>query len=261
VRAVTPILPLAAAPPPGEVLVCCLAIPRGLDPAVASQLRAALPDDERARHDRYGDAGAAAEFLCGRALLRAALSTWSPSPHPSWRFRANAHGRPSLDHPEPAAHFNLSHTRGMVTLSLGRDPMVGVDVERLDRKVRPLEVADRFFSPEEVASLRALPEARHRDRFLALWTLKEAYIKARGMGLALPLRAFTFSPDEAPPTVSFAPALDDDATRWRFARADLDTGHRVAVAAKVPRLRVHIARIELDALASHVGLPRAAAGV
>ena len=250
-----PLLPVAAAPPNGEVLLCCVAIPRRLSPALTERLRAALPDDELARHDRFGDPGAAGEFLCGRALLRASLSAWAPVERRAWRLRPNAHGRPAVEHPSPPAHFNLSHTRGMVVLALGADPAVGVDVERLDRRVRPLEVADRFFSPAEVADLRALDPGLHRDRFLALWTLKEAYIKARGMGLALPLRAFSFSPDEAPPRVRFEPSLGDDEARWRFARVDLATGHRVAVAARVPRLTLRLAPVDVDALADHVGLP------
>ncbi|MDB4929139.1 MAG: 4-phosphopantetheinyl transferase [Myxococcaceae bacterium] len=244
-----------APPGPGEVLVCCVEIPRALPPETTARLRAALPDDERARHARYGHEGAAGEFLCGRALLRAALSAWSPVAHDAWRFSLNAHGRPAVEHPASEVFFNLSHTRGLVALALGRDPAVGVDVERLDRAVRPLEVADRFFSPDEVAGLRALPDARHRDRFLALWTLKEAYIKARGMGLALPLREFSFAPDDEPVRVRFAPSLDDDAARWRFARVDLDSGHRVAVAARVERLSVRVLRVDLAALAALVGLP------
>ena len=249
------ILPLTAPPPSGEVLLCSVMIPRRLPPAVMVRLRAALSDEECARHARFGDDGAAGEFLCGRALLRAALSTWAPVEHRAWRFALNAHGRPSIDAPTSPLHFNLSHTRGMVVLVLGADPSVGVDVERLDRSVRPLEIADRFFSPREVDGLRALPPEQHRDRFLALWTLKEAYIKARGMGLALPLRDFSFSPDDAPPRVRFEASLGDDATLWRFARVDLASGHRVAVAAKVPRLRLHHAAVDLDSLADRVGLP------
>lgn len=257
----SPLLPLASTPPPGELLVCCVEIPRRLPSDVTARLRAALPDEECARHARFGDEGAAGEFLCGRALLRAALSTWAPVERRAWRFALNPHGRPGIADPSSPLHFNLSHTRGMVVLALGADPSVGVDVERLDRSVRPLEVADRFFSAAEVEGLRALPAERHRDRFLALWTLKEAYIKARGMGLALPLRDFSFWPDDAPPRVRFEPSLGDDEARWRFARVDLGSGHRVAVAAKVPRLTLHVARVDLDALVHHVGLPHTAAAV
>lgn len=253
----TPLLPFAAPPPSGEVLLCWVNIPRQLSPTVAARLRTVLPDDELARHDRYRDGPSAVEFLCGRALLRASLSSWAAVERRAWRFAVNAHGRPAVEHPPSPVHFNLSHTRGMVALVLGADPFVGVDVERLDRNVRPLEVADRFFSPAEVEALRALPAEHHRDRFLALWTLKEAYIKARGMGLALPLRAFSFTPDATGAQVRFDPDLGDDEASWRFSRADLPTGHRVAVAARVPRLRVHLASVTLEALAEHVGLPHA----
>ena len=253
----SPLLPSPAPPPPGEVLVCALEIPRALPPELASRLRALLPDDERARHDRFSHAGAGAEYLCGRALLRSSLSTWAEVPTHAWRLALNAHGRPSVSAPHraPAVHFNLSHTRGMVVLALGLDPKVGVDVEHLARTVDPLEIADRFFSTTETADLRALPAARHLDRFLALWTLKEAYIKARGMGLALPLQDFTFTPDAAPPRVRFDPSLGDDHDAWRFWRSDLPSGHRVAVAARVARLDVRVARVDLEALARGLGLP------
>lgn len=255
------LLPASSPLPPGEVLLCCVDIPRRLPEELTTRLRRALPEEECARHARFGDEGAAGEFLCGRALLRAVLSTWAPVERRAWRFAPNPHGRPGIASPDSPLHFNLSHTRGMVVLALGCDPWVGVDVERLDRSVRPLEVADRFFSPVEVDGLRSLPAERHRDRFLALWTLKEAYIKARGMGLALPLRDFSFSPDASPPSVRFEPSLGDDESRWRFERVDLDSGHRVAVAAKVPRLTVHLSRVDLEALASHVGLPHTAGAV
>ncbi len=250
-----PLLSLTAPPPSGEIVLCSVIIPRRLAPSLTARLRAALSDEECARHARFGDDGAAGEFLCGRALLRAVLSTWASVDQHAWRFALNAYGRPSIDAPPSPLHFNLSHTRGMVVLVLGVDPSVGVDVERLDRSVRPLEVADRFFSTREVDGLRALPVEQHRDRFLALWTLKEAYIKARGMGLALPLRDFSFSPDDAPPRVHFEASLGDDSRLWRFARIDLPSGHRVAVAAKVSRMRVHHEALDLDTLAEHVGLP------
>lgn len=259
----SPLLPLDAPPPSGEVLVCCAALPAALPAELVARLRSLLPDDELARHDRFRHEGAAGEYLGARALVRAALSSWSPVDPRAWRFAVNEYGRPSVEAPltAVATHFNLSHTRGMITLALGRDPLVGVDVEPLARSVDVLPIVDRFFSASEAAALRALPPAQHRDRFLALWTLKEAYIKARGMGLAIPLGDFSFEPDGDPVRIAFAPALDDDPGLWRFHRVDLDARHRVAVAAKVPALTVRLARVDLDAIARVVGLPAALSGV
>lgn len=217
---------------------------------IVGRLRALLSDEELERHDRFRHEGAAMEYLCARALVRRALSSWAPVDPEAWRFEANEYGRPSVAGPETAepVHFNLSHTRGMVVLALGRDPLVGVDVEPIDRTVDVLPIVDRFFSTTEAAALRALPVERHRDRFLALWTLKEAYIKARGMGLAIPLGDFSFSPDDDPVRIAFAPTLDDEPAAWRFHRLDLDGRHRIALAAKVPTLAVRMEHIGLHEL-------------
>ncbi len=259
----TPLLPIDAPPPHGEVLLCHVEIPPALPAALVARLRSALPDDELARHDRFRHEGAAGEYLGARALVRAALSSWSPVDPRAWRFAVNEYGRPSVEAPSTptAVHFNLSHTRGMIVLALGRDPLVGVDVEPLARSVEVLPIVDRFFSASEAAALRALPPSQHRDRFLALWTLKEAYIKARGMGLAIPLGDFSFEPDGDPVRIGFAPSLDDDPTLWRFHRVDLHDRHRIAVAAKVPALTVRFARVDLDDVARCVGLPAARSGV
>ena len=94
---------------------------------------------------------------------------------------------------------------------------IGVDVERLSRVTKPSLIADRFFAPAEVAALRALPEPQQRQRFFELWTLKESYIKARGLGLAIPLHQFWFAePDGDPVAISFGPELPDDPHAWQF---------------------------------------------
>jgi 4'-phosphopantetheinyl transferase len=143
-------------------------------------------------------------------------------------------GALSLD---PAHHstdlcFNLSHTDGLVVLAIARQP-VGVDVEWLDRRGRTIELADRYFAPTEITALRALPETAQRDRFFDLWTLKEAYIKARGLGLALPLGGFAYSDFETPPlSIAVDPTLADRPdSEWSFGTWDRpDTRHRVAAA-------------------------------
>ncbi len=114
---------------------------------------------------------------------------------------------------------------------VAKDLEIGVDVEDTERKSETVGVADRFFSPREVAALHALPEAAQRGRFFDYWTLKEAYIKARGMGLAIPLDQFSFLLDGAPPIrIAFDPRLGDDAATWQFERFTLTARHRTAVA-------------------------------
>ncbi len=115
-------------------------------------------------------------------------------------------------------------------VSVGRE--VGVDVERIDRQLVH-DVAERFFSEREVADLRALPIDEQETVFFDYWTLKESYIKARGLGLALPLGQFTFlrTPGRAP-SIAFAPELHDDPTSWQFAQFWPTSEHRMAVAVR-----------------------------
>ena len=107
---------------------------------------------------------------------------------------------------------------------------VGVDVERLARRTATMDVARRFFAPAEVATLERVPEAAREETFFAFWTLKEAYLKARGLGLSAPLGAFAFDLSAEPPHVSFEPPIDDRPDRWQFARRAPGPLHRLAVA-------------------------------
>ena len=127
-------------------------------------------------------------------------------------------------------HFNLSHTRGLIAVGVASGRDLGVDVEFVDRGLTQ-DVAGRFFAPAEVRDLRALPDDQQAVTFFDYWTLKEAYIKARGMGLALPLDQFAFALDgDRPPTIAFGPAIADDPARWQFFQAWPLPRHRLAVA-------------------------------
>jgi 4'-phosphopantetheinyl transferase len=125
-------------------------------------------------------------------------------------------------------NFNVAHTPGMVVLAVGRVARIGVDVEASDKKRVPLSVARRYFSEREVAALDALaPEARPQ-RFLRLWTLKEAYLKAVGAGLAGGLDRMTFTLGEDA-RIGFEHHEDPDAGRWAF-REFRPPGYLLAVA-------------------------------
>jgi 4'-phosphopantetheinyl transferase len=174
-------------------------------------------------------------FLLTRALVRTMLSRYAGVPPAEWAFIANVHGRPEiLDRPRgvPDLRFNLSHTEGLIAcaVTIGRE--VGVDVEHIQRRLTH-DVAGRFFAPSEVSRLKALPDDEQARAFFDYWTLKEAYIKARGFGLALPLAdfAFTLSP-AAPPQIAFEPALEDDPATWQFAQDWPTPVHRLAVAVR-----------------------------
>ncbi|MCC6621519.1 MAG: 4'-phosphopantetheinyl transferase superfamily protein [Deltaproteobacteria bacterium] len=168
-------------------------------------------------------AGARGQFLTGRWLLRGVVGPLSGVAPEALVVRESERGALELD----GVYVNLSHTDGLVALAVSATP-VGVDVEDRQRPGRTVELADRFFAPSESRALRALPPERQRDRFFDLWTLKEAYIKARALGLAIPLASFAFDLDA--PTLGFTTTTEPDASRWEFARLDPTPRHRLAVA-------------------------------
>jgi 4'-phosphopantetheinyl transferase len=194
-----------------------------------------LAPDERARAARFVQPADRARFITGRWLARTMLSRYAAVAPRDWPIVIDDRGRPHLAHqPSGAAdlRFNLSHTRGLVACGVTAGREVGVDVEHTGRELL-YDVPERFFSPREVADLRRCTESEQQSVFFDYWTLKEAYIKARGLGLALPLRHFSFVLDGSDtPSVAFAPELDDDPTSWQFALFRPTDCHRLAVAVR-----------------------------
>jgi len=192
-----------------------------------------LAPDERARRGRFVFEKDRHQFLVTRGMIRTLVGQYLDVDPAACRFAADRYGRPSLTHPagRPLA-FNISHTAGLVTCAIARDGEIGVDVEDTTRDVTP-DLPRRFFSPDEAAALEALPEPARKVRFYEYWTLKEAYIKARGMGLSLPLDGFSMLLEAgAPPRIRFTSTLEDAAENWQFAQFRPTPRHCLAVAAR-----------------------------
>jgi len=207
-----------------------------VDARLLSHLSALLSEDERRQQTRFHLADDRLRYLLTRAMVRTVLSRHAAVDPADWAFTVNAYGRPEIANPHPDARtlrFNVSHTRGLIALAVSREREVGVDVENVLERPVSTGIADRFFSPAEAAELARLPATRRQDRFFEYWTFKESYIKARGLGLTLPLGQFTFHriPGRAP-TISFAPELHDDPSSWQFAQFWPTRDHRMAVAVR-----------------------------
>ena len=205
------------------------------DPGVLRRYRALLSDDERERLDRYHFPKDRHIGLLTRAMVRCLLSRYCDVAPSRWRFRTNRYGRPEIATPERARslRFNVAHTTGMVVILISRNREVGVDVEGLPYLGPCLEIADRFFSPAEVTALRALPAPKQPSRFIEHWVLKESFIKARGMGLSLPLADFSFGITgrlDEDIEIRFDSSLEDDPERWQFSLEALGDKHVVATA-------------------------------
>lgn len=195
-----------------------------------------LSADELVRYRRFLVPEPAQTFLAARVVLRTLLSTYCLLDSRQWRFEINRWGRPFIANPDapPDLTFNLSHRRGFIVclIACGRD--IGVDVEDQCSGGTPLlDIAERFFSPSEAAALRRLPASRQLGRFYELWTLKEAYIKARGQGLSLGLAKFSFTVTGETASVCFDPDFEDDPVAWDFRFFRPDAEHLVATAARL----------------------------
>jgi 4'-phosphopantetheinyl transferase len=104
----------------------------------------------------------------------------------------------------------------MLVLAVSRTHAVGVDVEALTRKVELLALAQRYFATHEYEDLRDLEDSAQRERFFTLWTLKEAWLKARGLGLQIPLDDFSFNLAGKHPVIEFGPQLSEKSEEWQF---------------------------------------------
>jgi 4'-phosphopantetheinyl transferase len=202
------------------------------DRATLDLYDALMAPEERTKQRRFRFARDRHDCLVARALVRATLSRYADPGPASWRFEQNRYGRPRLVPGQCGAdlRFNLSHTRGLIALAVTVGHEIGVDVESLSRPGETVAVADRYFSAVEIHALRALPENRQRERFFEYWTLKESYIKARGMGLALPLDQFSFLLDDQEGIgIEFDPRLDEDPEHWQFDLRRPTADHMLAI--------------------------------
>jgi 4'-phosphopantetheinyl transferase len=194
-----------------------------LDEAAVALWLPALDQQERERAARFVFSRHRVQFIAAHALLRAALSRLAGARPAAWRFVADPNGKPSAYLGASAAElsFNLSHTEGMAGIAAiaRRDYCLGFDVEPIGREV-DLAIARRFFCRDEVEWLDALPEGQRRAGLIRLWTLKEAFIKAIGKGLAQDLASFCFDPCTA--RIRFTPGLLERPADWHFEQRALD---------------------------------------
>ena len=207
-------------------------------------VEALLDAEERAQLHRFVFARDRDLYLAAHIALRTRLSLYAETPPASWRFVKNRYGRPEIACSSGASRlrFNLSHTRGLAAVAITLADDVGVDVENTRWREPPLEIADHYFAPAEVTELHARSLIDQRERFFDYWTLKEAYIKARGMGLALPLDKFAFQlVADGEPRITFDAALHDDPCAWQFALRRIGGCHRLALALRCKRpLRIQV---------------------
>jgi 4'-phosphopantetheinyl transferase len=214
------------------------------DPDVARRCRALLTADESAACDAFRDEADRRSALVARALARTTLSRYASVAPDAWRFERAAGGRPEIASPTGTRlRFNLSHTRELVACAVALDAEVGVDVERVADHADLLDLAATVMSDDEFAAFRRLPSADRPRRFFATWTLKEAYLKARGVGLALSPKTIRFDWSAAGRVhATFDADARDDPSQWWFALSAAEADHLLALSVRgsgpAPTLRV-----------------------
>ncbi len=207
-----------------------------LSEGAADACSAMLSEDERIRWQRFRFGRDRREFLATRVLVRLALSHYRATAPQAWRFSRNQFGKPAIE-PDCGLRFNLANANDLVACIISEGAEVGIDVEPHARNSQIAELAPSVFSPLELAQLDALSAVEKLDRALSLWTLKEAYIKARGMGLSLPLQGFSFLFGGAEGIrLELDPGLCDKAGRWQFCLLE-HAGHRTAVMTEMEATR------------------------
>ena len=187
-----------------------------------------LSPEEKKRAGRFAIDGARRDFVVSRGMLRELLAAYLNTRPRDIVLRYGAHGKPSVSQngAESTVRFNVSHSRGFALFAFGLEAEIGVDVERIRTEFPGREIAERFFSEQEVAALGELPPEQSSEAFFRCWTRKEAYVKARGGGLQIPLRSFSVGLDEDQQIV------DERGKEWSIYPFEPETGFAAAVAAE-----------------------------
>jgi 4'-phosphopantetheinyl transferase len=204
-----------------------------LAPERVAALRETLAADERARAERFRFPVDRARSIVARGLLRAIIARYLEGEPEAIVFQYGPAGKPSLscDATRADLRFNVSHADGVALYAFARNHDVGVDIERIRAEMAGERIAERFFSPCEVATLRALPPDRQGEAFFTCWTRKEAYVKARGAGITAALDEFDVSLAPGEPAAILANRQASEADRrWSLYHLSPGPGSIGAVA-------------------------------
>lgn len=217
------------------------------DLKIASQY---LSSDEKARRDRLRFELDRRDFTFAHDLLRRALSSYANVDPGDWQFSANHFGKPSIDSIESqlrALSFNISYTRGWVACAVALNVPLGIDVERVERSQSLRDAANQYFCEEEATWLRQCSDEVREGHIIELWVLKEAFLKATGLGISGPLQEISFRFDESHQIKFFDKSNYFKSNEWQFGLIELAHDIRLAVAiqSSVPS-RLSIKRDEGD---------------
>lgn len=208
-----------------------------LDQPSADNMRPLLAEDELARAERFHFEKDRKHYINARGLLRQLLAVYSGLPAAEVQIKYAEKGKPHVS--ATGINFNLAHSHGKAIYAFARGRDLGVDLEFMKEDFAVEEIAERFFSPNEFAVLKELPPQLTKEAFFNCWTRKEAYIKARGEGLSMPLDVFEVSLAPGEPAAFLRNQLDPaELSRWSMQSLSVPDGYVAALVVEGKGFRV-----------------------
>jgi len=203
----------------------------------AAEYSAVLDEAERARAARFSFERDCSSYIQSHAILRLILSGYLDLEASELKFIRGRSGKPQLTGlcGQPPLEFSLSHSGDYCMVAVRLEKPLGVDLERIRDVPQLIDIAQRYFAPSEYRALETLAGAAQRDAFFALWTQKEAVVKALGQGLGEGLERLNFEINEkVGPQLGSWRETPSSACRWSITRIASLTGYTAAVASLHP---------------------------
>lgn len=216
-----------------EVHVWCASLDQ--EKSQFQQLAKTLSPDEHLRANRFRLEQHRQRFIVGRGVLRTILSQYLNVEPSQIQFCYGQYGKPALVSASfsKMLNFNLSHSGGMALYAFTRDRQIGIDIETVRPFSEVEQIAERFFSNREYQELCKFPSSQQHTAFFRYWTLKEAYVKATGLGLSLPLNQFEVSVTPGGGiTLLKTPTDSQEASYWSLKEINVGDGYAGAIAVK-----------------------------
>lgn len=200
------------------------------EPEIVGALQQILSEAERKRMRAFASDRHRHNYLVSHALKRFVIAQILGESPDRLTFTATETGKPLIHSPsyDRSCHFNISHSEGRVVVAVSQNP-VGIDVENTSRSIPDLAIAKRFFAAREYSLIAAHPPETQSLQFFKHWTLKEAYLKAEGWGLANRLDAIAFDVSD-PIVMTVLDPIAAPSANWRFWQTPLAPNHLLSVA-------------------------------
>jgi 4'-phosphopantetheinyl transferase len=219
---------------PETIHIWCVDYNNAINSKQLEMCRKILNNDEIQKEKKFYFEHDRRRYLITRATLRNILSLYVPIKPDDWIFKTNQYGRPYINNVQHCAqtiYFNISHTKSLIIIGVTHSSPIGVDVENFNAN-RDITNISYYFTQNEQDFIRSLPAQQRQRIFYDYWTLKESYIKARGMGLSIPLDSFSFALENHGLEFNAHPHLDDKPDNWRFWQLQIAPNYVAAICAR-----------------------------